>query len=279
MTTFSTRINTLLLLLVVLMAGAIIAILATRASGGPLDPPGAPAPTDGVRGPGTPISSLPFVISQPGFYYVTRPLTGAAGLPGITITTSNVTVDLGGFTLTGGTTPLEGINVPFGRRNIVIRNGAVRSWSFGIDAAPCSNCRVDGVQASSNTNVGIRIGPQSEISDCNASLNGNDGIHVSYGTVRNCTVSENGFKGILVGNGSLVEGNRLHSNTNSAAISVSGSNATIRNNELSGNNGGGDIQIQPGVTGNVIMGNVYCLLFDLGTNTLFTGNVDRIGVC
>jgi hypothetical protein len=45
LTTVSRRANTLLLVLLVLMAGTIIAILATRASGGPLDPPGPPAST------------------------------------------------------------------------------------------------------------------------------------------------------------------------------------------------------------------------------------------
>lgn len=45
MATSSIRINTLLLVLLVLMAGAIITMLATRAYGGPLDPPGPPDPT------------------------------------------------------------------------------------------------------------------------------------------------------------------------------------------------------------------------------------------
>jgi hypothetical protein len=45
LTTVSNRVNTLLLVLLVLMAGAIIAILATRANGGSLDPPGPPAST------------------------------------------------------------------------------------------------------------------------------------------------------------------------------------------------------------------------------------------
>jgi Protein of unknown function (DUF1566) len=39
------RLNTFLLVMLVFMAGAIIAILASRASAGPLDPPGAPAST------------------------------------------------------------------------------------------------------------------------------------------------------------------------------------------------------------------------------------------
>lgn len=41
----SNRFNTLLLMLLVLMGGAIIAILATRSSAGPLDPPGVPGST------------------------------------------------------------------------------------------------------------------------------------------------------------------------------------------------------------------------------------------
>jgi hypothetical protein len=44
-TSISTRVNTLLLALLVLMAGTIIAIVATRSSAGPLDPPGPPAST------------------------------------------------------------------------------------------------------------------------------------------------------------------------------------------------------------------------------------------
>lgn len=45
MVTFANRINTLLLLMLILMAGAIITMLATRAYGGSLDPPGAPGST------------------------------------------------------------------------------------------------------------------------------------------------------------------------------------------------------------------------------------------
>src|SRR5262245_49232138 len=72
---------------------------------GNLVPPGAPAPTmkslEQVE-PRTPISSLPFTISSSGSYYVTRNLAGAIGLHGITVDSSGVTLDLGGFELTGG---------------------------------------------------------------------------------------------------------------------------------------------------------------------------------
>jgi hypothetical protein len=68
-----------------------------------------------------PIDSLPYTISMTGSYYVTANLTGAVG---ITITTSNVTLDLNGYTLKGspGNTS-EGVEVTNTATNIVIRNG------------------------------------------------------------------------------------------------------------------------------------------------------------
>ena len=49
--------------------------------------------------PRTPISSLPFTISQSGSYYLSTNLTGVSGLHGIYIATGNVTLDLTGFTI------------------------------------------------------------------------------------------------------------------------------------------------------------------------------------
>ena len=71
---------------------------------GSLTPPGAPAPTMKTLQqvePRTPISALPFTISNSGSYYLTANLTGAAGSDGITILASDVTLDLNGFTMTG----------------------------------------------------------------------------------------------------------------------------------------------------------------------------------
>ncbi|MGH7622796.1 MAG: hypothetical protein ACREMU_10690, partial [Gemmatimonadaceae bacterium] len=73
-----------------------IAAVAGIVHGGPLDPPGSPASTDGVLRPGTPITSIPFSITQPGNYYLTRNLTMATSGDGITITSDEVSLDLGG---------------------------------------------------------------------------------------------------------------------------------------------------------------------------------------
>ena len=282
MATIWPRINTVLLLVTLL---AVIGLLATRAYGGPLDPPGAPATgTDGVRGPGTPISSLPFATTQGGYYYVTRPLSASAGQYGITICCSNTTIDLGGFTITGagaGMSPGDGISNS-GARNIVIRNGAVRGWFNGI-ALGGTYSRVEHVQALSNLADGIFIASGSEVVDCNASLNGAYGIHISYVTVRNCTMSENAYGGIALGNNSLVEDNRVNNNnaTSADGIDIVGNNNTLRNNDVSGSgaSGAGDILVTSSSDGTVLLGNVFCSLKDMGTDTFIIGNVDRVSAC
>src|SRR5436189_118395 len=91
----------------------------------PLGPPGPTFKTLQQVEPRTPISSLPFTISEPGSYYLTTSLTGNPG--GITIAASAVILDLMGFQLVGGTG--AGITVPGVRTNIVVRNGFLRGWS------------------------------------------------------------------------------------------------------------------------------------------------------
>jgi hypothetical protein len=105
------RIHSLLLVLTLLTGLAIVAMLATGVRAGPLDPPGSPASTDGVREPGTAISAIPFTITQPGRYYLTRNLTDTPDdvANGVTIQADNVTLDLHGFTLTGGASSIDGV--------------------------------------------------------------------------------------------------------------------------------------------------------------------------
>ena len=267
------RINTVLLLLGLLTGLTIVGMLALRVEGGTLDPPaGAPAPTDGVRGPGTPISSLPFVITQPGYYYLTRNLTGGAGQNGISISTSNVTVDLGGFLLLGGSSPGDGVLVTGGFRNITLRNGAVRSWTDGVDFDSASMSRVENVHSSSNASAGFRIGLRSSLSECNASLN-SFGVAVSFGEVRDCIVTENSQLGINVGSDAFVEGNFLAGNAGISALRVVSDNNIVRANVLTAQ--GTLLQADLLVEGdqNALIGNVTCLVNDTGSVNSFVDQV------
>src|SRR5262245_832215 len=85
---------------------------------GNLTPPGPPGPTFKTLGQietglerRRPISSLPYLISEPGSYYMTTNLTGVTTNNGIIISNSNVSLDLNGFTLSGVTGSYVGIVV------------------------------------------------------------------------------------------------------------------------------------------------------------------------
>ena len=170
--------------------------------------------------PRIPISNLPFTVDTPGSYYLTGDLTSSGD--GIIITVDNVTIDLMGFTINGpdsGTT--YGIYSE-GPSNVEIRNGTIRN--FGSH----------GIYQGGGNGYGHRVVSVRVIS------NGGDGIHmVAYAHLaKNCTVvGNNGNYGVLIGNGSIVTSNTVHSNRG-RGISA-GYSCAVRNNISYDNTGYG----------------------------------------
>jgi len=185
--------------LAIVLGGLLILAAAQVARGGSLDPPGLPGSTmktlDEVE-PRTPISSLPYVISQPGSYYVTTDLTGVSGQHGITINSHNVTLDLNGFTLTGVPGALDGIHAN-AFSSIAIRNGMVRLWpGDGIDAASAGWGRFEGITANNNTGDGISVGSHSLLEECVSYSNGGDGVEAQADArISNCEALSNTLMG------------------------------------------------------------------------------------
>ena len=262
------RINTGLLLAVLL---AIIGLFASRAYGGPLDPPGAPASTDGVREAGTPISSLPLVISQPGRYYLTRDLTEPINANAITIQTNDVTVDLHGFTLHGTAGLGNGVFVSGARTGVRIEHGNIRGFFNGIDATNATFSRLSDVtvigngQASFDGSAGVLIGANSVVEDCNVSSNTALGI-ASYGaTIRDCLVSNNGNDGVYVTGKSVMEHNHVRTNNQATGsffdVRVVG-NAVLTDNWL----GRVVMDLTTTVGYGYFLSNTVCLFATLGAN-------------
>ena len=202
----------------------VVAAMTGVVRGGPLDPPGAPSATGTLpqvepRSPIPPVGwngVFPIVISQPGSYFFTRSLHGVVQTDGIQITTENVSIDLNGFTLAGASQTGTGIIVVGKQGAIHISNGVVRDWFDGIDGWFDDNnqavfSRVDHVTAVANAYNGIRLGYESEITDCNASQNYR-GVVTHYSVVRGCHVTQNTNIGIYGEVLSLIEDNKVYNN-------------------------------------------------------------------
>jgi hypothetical protein len=193
----------------------------------PVGPPAASMKTLDQIEARTPIESLPFTINTPGSYYFTKNLqfTAASG-HAISITSSNVTLDLGGFTLSstaavGG----RGIVVTGGLNNIAIRNGNIagnttvsvsgapptQTWvvtpagfetglyadaASGIPFGSFRNLTVENLQVSGCRNWGI-VAYYGSVTNSTVAMNGNEGLIVSEGNVTNCIAKYNGGTGMF----------------------------------------------------------------------------------
>lgn len=195
---------------------------------GPLTPPGAPAP--GMKTlqqiePRTPISSLPFTISQSGSYYLTESLVLTdPNSDGITIQASGVTLDLMGFTLSSGAAATgRAIYVPpdSPRRGICVKNGIITGkttvtstgnpqvWTivpagfhYGVYDTS-ANGRYENLIIIGCRTTGIFANSGAVISNVSVSQNGSTGIMAPSGSVTNSTSSYNGYDGIDADSGSV----------------------------------------------------------------------------
>ena len=271
----SQRANTILLVLILAAGITIIAMLATEARGGPLDPPGPPASTAPPVEPRTPIrqpaseAGFPIVISAPGSYYLAENITGVVGKDGIEVRADSVTIDLNGFALTG--VPGSGHGIWASDfvllRALSIGHGAVQDWGAdGINGDNARDGAYDDLRLDHNAGGGIRASGNSLISRVVATGNGTHGILMNNwagkgGIIRDSTASDNGLDGIHVLGYTLVVGNTSFGNSGDA-MQVSGSG-----NRIDSNNfvmlAGGFRAIEVGGSGNLFIRNsVHSIVWD-----------------
>ncbi len=168
---------------------------------GSLAPSGAPAPmmkTLDQLESRTPISSLPYAITQPGSYYVTSNLTCAAGSTGIFISALSATLDLNGFTLTGpGTSGGSAIYASSANRYLKVFNGRLYNWNAS-DAYAIYDAQSDSVNikdvAIDNCGYGIYafkgVIENVQIFNCTRANGNFIGISGSALSVLNCVIHD-----------------------------------------------------------------------------------------
>jgi hypothetical protein len=160
--------------------------------------------TGGGGAVGTKITSVPYTISNPGFYFLGGNLTYSDTYYAIIVNADNVTLDLMGFRLSHPGPLAVGTGIyAYGRYNVEIRNGTVSGFEYGVSCSGAQH-RVSNVRAISNRlNIGL-IGKNHLVNACNGS-NGQKGIYVGSGTITNSVASNNWEYGIeFDGPGSLI---------------------------------------------------------------------------
>jgi hypothetical protein len=155
------------------------------------------------------------VISEPGNYRLVSNVTATGGTAAIDIRTSNVTLDLKGFTVEGqggAAGIITGLESLGPRAGIVVKNGTVRGEGGGIILNFAGSCRVEQVVIENigRRGIGIRTGGNS-INRNNTVQGSQVGISCIFCLVEGNTVSVVGDAGINATDGSVVLGSRVSS--------------------------------------------------------------------
>ena len=212
---------------------------------------------------------FPVNISLPGSYRLTSNLD-VSGEPNpqnvtaISITPSEVTIDLNGFAILGpvvclGTptacSPSGGVGDGIAGETAIratVVNGSVRGMgNYGVRLGP--SARVEGVHASSNGGPGISVDDNSVVRGNTVDRNGGfAGLGLGSGdTASGNTVSSNANFGVSAGFGVTVLGNSIRNNGKTGLAFGNGAGA-YGNNALTGNGGGDDAPTYPQVSGNAV---------------------------
>jgi hypothetical protein len=163
----------------------------------------------GGGGVGTKISSLPYTIKSPGFYYLSGNLTYSGSLDGITVNSDNVTIDLMGFCLSGPGSSSESTGIiskfdetQINYKNVEVRNGSLTGWLNGFYGGYRSRALNLSVK---NCKNGIILLSAGLVKNCIVDSCSNHGIFSSGGVTTGNTVFNCSVKGIL-GSG-IISGN------------------------------------------------------------------------
>jgi len=200
---------------------------------GQLEPPG---PVGSTMQTAIRAANLPLTITAPGRYVLEEDIDAAGG-GGITITSSNVTIDLRGHSLRNGTG--DGIFAQNAALSASVQNGTVSGWTGdGVDLGAAPNSQIVGIRSHGNGGDGIRIGFGGFVSECTARGNSVDGIEAAgFGTlISHCVAINNLAAGINVPNGPSSISHCTAYNNGTVGIGGTGVSVTVTDCAVRDNN-------------------------------------------
>lgn len=157
--------------------------------------PRIPLPTPGAT------LTYPINISAPGSYVLTRNLRGVTGGAAITISASNVTLDLNGFLLEGAAGSTHAIALAATPAdNLVIRNGQISGFvQGGINLNSARDVTIERILVDSCGGTGIDGGDMARVTACSVSGCAVNGISADEAAlITDCDVRACGSIGIQV---------------------------------------------------------------------------------
>jgi hypothetical protein len=204
-------------------------------------------------------AGFPVTIASPGSYRLTGNLTLSADVDAVLITTSSVTLDMGGFVISGpGSCTGSGSSIDCGEagvgsgvwvdanpNSITIRNGVISNMRLTGIRAEGNGHLFEELKLRHNHSFGLVADERMIVKNCTAIQNGGAGIKLNDGSiVQDSVAMGNGSHGIhLVNEGSTVFGNTSQGNGEFGFLldekSRFGANNVSSNNTLGDSCGGG----------------------------------------
>jgi hypothetical protein len=210
----------------------------------------------------------PARLTRPGSYILGSNLTPGPGVDGIDVAATDITIDLNGFTISGGAaggtsngryaildradrltvkngtigafrdlggTGGAGIYAP-NRPYLIVENMRILNSGIGIESDGGSFTRIQDSTVATNKGKGIRCHTACEVSGSVVSGNGDDGIWCANAClIEGNVVSHNQSDGVVIYNSGSVLGNTIVSNTSYGLLSLG--KAGMGNNTFIGNGG------------------------------------------
>jgi hypothetical protein len=215
-------------------------------------------------------ADFPVTITASGSYRLTSNLVvPAATTTAISAGATDVTIDLGGFSIRGpnvcsGGEPVTSCSAAGSGAGIAIAEraqifgGSITGMGTGI--ATAHDARLRDLVVSHSVGTGIDTGRGTVVHATSIVDNGGIGVRANTGggdvEVSGCTIRGNGAQGIVVSDG-LAIGNRI--SRNALAGIAAGGTFAIAHNQIDGNNGGtNEVTGAEAVGCNTISGSVIC---------------------
>jgi len=206
-------------------ADGVVEINSARAAAGGVTPGDAPG--------------LPVTLSQGGSYRLTGPLVvPAPGTSAIVVTAPHVSIDLGGFAITGPT--VCAVSPQTGATTQCAPLGSGAGVSAFVDDVHVAGGSIQGMGG-----YGLELGAEARVERTTVSRNGAGGIYASRGVISQNVVSRNG--GVGIESGGVISHNEVSGNAGAGIVS---SGALVGNAILSNQGGGAVLNARAGYAQN-----------------------------